>query len=124
VIGSEKQQIRYGVFRPLLSVLGLGPAFSGVERVEDNLRVFMGWGFRSTIPVASITGAVIFRGMVGGIGVHGFGGAWLVSGAATGLVRLTIDPPARAQVVGFSVKLRQLTVSMEQPEEFLRSLGY
>jgi len=124
VIGNQKHQISYGVFRPLLSVMGLGPAFSGVTRVGNELRVAMGWGFRATVPLASITDAVPTHGMIGGIGVHGWRGSWLVNGAASGLVCLTIDPPVRAQVIGVPVTLKRLTLSMEQPEDFLRSLGY
>ena len=63
--------IRYGVFRPLLSVLGMGPAFSGVVIDGDHLRVRMGRPFSADAPLSSVTGARRRRGLVGGIGVHG-----------------------------------------------------
>lgn len=115
-------RFRYGVVRPLLSVLGIGPAFSRVELDGDRLLVRMGWAFRANIPLASVTGARPYRGFVGGIGVHGWRGRWLVNGAATGLVQVDIDPPARAYVCGVPVRLRMVRLSMESPDELLAAL--
>jgi hypothetical protein len=114
---------RYGALRLLLSVLGMGPAFSSVEVDDDSLRVRMGWAFRTTIAVRHITDVRARQGLVGGIGVHGWGGRWLVNGAATGLVTLTIDPPGHASVIFIAVRLRELTVSLEDPDAFLAALG-
>jgi hypothetical protein len=113
---------RYGVFRPLLSVLGGGPGVSSVELGADELRVRMGWWFSADIPRSSITGVSPYRGMVGGIGVHGWRGRWLVNGAAKGIVTIDIDPPARARVMGVPVRLRTLMVSVEAPEELIAAL--
>lgn len=115
--------IRYGVFRPLLSVLGGGPGFSGVTLDGDRLRVRMGWMFRADVAVTSIAGAERHRGLVGGIGVHGWRGTWLVNGSAKGVVSVRVDPPARARVLGVPVKLRTLQVSLEEPEAFLAALS-
>lgn len=115
--------IRYGLFRPLLSVMGAGPSLSGVSLDGDHLGVRMGWAFRADIPLASVTGAERFRGLVGGIGVHGWRGTWLVNGSATGVVNIHIDPPAPAKVLGFPVKLRTLQVSVEEPDELLAALS-
>jgi len=38
-----------------------------------------------------------------GIGVHGFGGNYLVNGKANGIVTLEIEPTARAFVIGIPV---------------------
>lgn len=114
--------IRYGLFRPLLSVLGAGPAFSRVELDGEQLRVRMGPSFRADIPLASITGVTPFEGLVGGIGVHGWRGRWLVNGAASGIVTIVIDPPVRAWVLGVPVKLRTLHVSVQSPEELMAAL--
>jgi hypothetical protein len=115
--------IRYGVFRPLLWVTGAGPRASGVTIEGDRLRVRMGWMFRADIPLASITGAARHTGMVGGIGVHGARGVWLVNGGIRGVVRIYIDPPANARVLGVPVRLRELQVSVESPEELLDALS-
>ena len=115
--------IRYGVFRPLLSVLGAGPAFSRVQVEGDRVRVRMGWLFRADIPRTSIAGVHRYSGLVGGIGVHGWRGRWLVNGAARGLVTIDVDPPARARVGGVPVRLRTLQVSVESPQELMAALG-
>lgn len=120
---TQEFPIRYGVFRPLLSVLGGGPGFSGVSLDGDRLRARMGWMFRADIPRASITGAEPHHGLVGGIGVHGWRGTWLVNGSARGVVSIHIDPPAKARVLGVPVKLRTLQVSVEEPEELLAALS-
>ncbi|MDQ6726913.1 MAG: hypothetical protein M3066_12210 [Actinomycetota bacterium] len=114
--------IRYGMFRPLLSVLGAGPAFSGVDVDGSRMRARMGWWFRADVPRTSVTGARSYTGFVTGIGVHGWRGRWLVNGAARGLVDVDIDPPARAHVLGVPVRLRTLRVSVESPEELIAAV--
>jgi hypothetical protein len=56
-------------------------------------------------------------------GVHGLAGRWLVNGSSRGLVAVTIEPPARAFVVGFPVRLRVVTVSVEDPEGLIAYCG-
>ena len=113
---------RYGALRFLLNAMGMGPRFSRVALDSEVLRVRMGWAFVATVPLENITGAEGRSGPVGGIGVHGIGGRWLVNGAGTGLVVITIDPPVRARV-GVTVKLSQLTLSLEDPDAFVAALG-
>jgi len=115
--------MRYGVFRPLLSVLGAGPRFSGVTVDGDRLLVRMGWMFRAEVPRSSITGAKPHKGFVGGIGVHGGRGWWLVNGGIKGIVDITIDPPARARVLGVRARLKRLQVGVQSPEELLAVLS-
>ena len=114
--------MRYGMFRPLLTVMGAGPKYSKVEIDGDHLRVRMGPLFKAEVPLASITSVGPDTQMVGGIGAHGWRGNWLVNGAASGIVRIEIDPPARAKVTGVPVRLRILRVSMESPEELIAAL--
>ncbi len=120
---SQKFALRYGLFRPLLSLLGAGPAHSGVEVDDEWARVRMGFSFRADIPRASITGVRPFSGLVTGIGVHGWRGRWLVNGAARGLVTIDIDPPARAKVLGVPVRLRTLWVSVKAPDDLIAALS-
>jgi hypothetical protein len=107
---------RYGALLPLLAILGMGPRFSHVELSDDTLRVRMGWAFRATIPVHQITGVRQRTGLVGGIGVHGWRGRWLVNGATTGLVVIAVDPVVRVWAVGIPVHLRELTLSLQDPD--------
>ena len=115
--------IRYGAFRPLLSVMGGGPRFSGVTVDGDMLRVRMGWMFRAEVPLSSITGVKPHTGFVGGIGVHGGRGWWLVNGGIKGIVDITIDPPASARVLGVRARLRELQVGVQSPEELMAVLS-
>jgi hypothetical protein len=114
---------RYGALRPLLTVLGMGPGLSSIELDGDVLRVRMGWSFRAAIPVSQITDARTVEGPVGGIGVHGWRGRWLVNGTTTGLVAITMDPPVRAWAVGLPVHLHVLTLSVEDPDALVAALG-
>jgi hypothetical protein len=115
----KRYRISYGALGPLLTVLGLGRRFSFIERSGDQLHVKMGWGFRARFPVASIRSVTPYSGVAMGIGVHGFGGNYLVNGKANGIVTLEIEPTARAFVIGIPVKLRKLSVSLDEPEQFI-----
>jgi len=54
-----------------------------------------------------------------GIGGHGFGGNYLVNGKANGIVIFEIEPSAKAFVIVIPVKLRKLSVSLDEPEQFV-----
>lgn len=114
--------IRYGVFRPLLTALGLGPRFSRAELGGGRLVVRMGWGFQARAPLSAVRDCAPSSGLVGGIGIHGWRGAWLVNGAASGLVTIRFEPTQRARVLGVPVALRALRISLEDPEGFLAAL--
>ena len=120
---SRSFPIRYGVLRYLLVALRAGPRVSGVDIDGETLRVRMGWFFRAEVPLASITGARPDDQMVGGWGAHGWRGNWLVNGSSSGIVRIEIDPPAQAKVMGIRQRLSVLRVSVESPEELLDALS-
>jgi hypothetical protein len=115
----KRYTISYGALGPLLTLLGLGRRFSSIEKSGAQLHVRMGWGFRAKFPVASIRSVAPFTGVAMGIGVHGFGGNYLVNGKASGIVTLEIQPTARAFLLGIPVKLRKLSVSLDEPEQFI-----
>ncbi len=120
---SQEFPIRYGVFRPLFSVMGAGPRFSGVTVDADRLRVRMGWMFQAEVPLSSIAGVKRHTGFVGGIGVHGGRGWWLVNGGIKGIVEITIDPPVKARVLGVRARLNRLQVGVQAPEELMAVLS-
>src|SRR6187455_2580036 len=64
---------------PMFRLLGLGPARSGVWVGRDSLRVTMGWGFRAEIPRRAVREIGPDGAAVGGWGVHGWRGRWLVN---------------------------------------------
>lgn len=89
----------------------------------ENVSVVFGGSFRSSIPTSQIVALTPLRGRVLSIGVHGRDGRWLVNGAGSGIVELTIDPPAEAEInagpLSGSVELRTLRVSLEDPRRFI-----
>jgi len=116
-------QFRYGIMRPLLSVLGLGPRFSRVEVDDDTVRVQFGWGFRADIPKASVVNVRPEPGRIGGIGVHGWRGRWLVNGSALGLVGFDVVPAGSAHVIGAVSRLNHLRLSLDDPLAFAQRLA-
>jgi len=123
-IDGAETRLRYERwFLPLSVPLGLGPRHSEV-RVEGNvLHVRMGWAFSSDIPLGSIRSAAPSARPVTGWGVHGFRGDWLVNGSSNGIVELTIDPPARARVLGVPIPLKRLWISVTDPEALIEELS-
>jgi hypothetical protein len=122
-VADERFPISFGALRPLFVVLGLLPRLSYVERRGDELWVRMGWAFSSHFPVAAIASIAPYTGTVGGIGVHGFGGRWLVNGSASNIVAVTLSTPHRAYVLGFPVRLSELRLSLETPQRFISACG-
>jgi hypothetical protein len=105
-----------------MAVLGMSQRSSVVEVDADEVRVRMGWAFRAVIARPSIHGARADDGRVGGWGVHGWRGRWLVNGSARRIVAIDIEPPARARVCFVPVRLRELRVSVADREGFLAAL--
>jgi hypothetical protein len=123
IAGPARFPIRFGIFRWLLSLIGAGPRASYAELSGEVLRVRMGWTFRARIPIGSVTRAHRDGTMRWGVGVHGWRGRWLVNGSTKGIATVEIDPPVRAFVCGFPVRLRRLHVSLDDPDGFVAALG-
>ena len=109
--------------RVLMTPLGMGRRHSRVTLTPDHMEARLGWAFRATVPRPSITGAVAQERRVLSLGAHGWRGRWLVNGANSGLVTLTIQPPARARVLGVPIRLRELTVSVAVPSDLVGALA-
>jgi hypothetical protein len=106
----------------LLKVCAIPERRRHVDLDDDELVVHLGWAFHLGVPRASVVAALPDHGRIGGIGAHGWAGTWLVNTTSKGLVRLELDPPGRATVVGFPVTVRVLRVSLAEPEAFLASV--
>lgn len=112
--------------RILMTVLACGPGASRVIVDDDVVEVRMGWAFRSRFDRTAVASARSWppeqrRPM--SRGAHGWGGRWLVNGSGDGLVTITLDPPARAHTIGIAVQLRELTVSVEDPDALVGELS-
>ena len=124
--GTVQYSFSYGsVAQPLLAVLGCGPRFSRVVVDGAAVDVRMGWSFRARVPRRAVAGAAPWptdRRRPWSRGAHGWRGRWLVNGSAAGLVVLTIDPPAHARVLGIPVTVRELVVSVTEPDALVSEL--
>ena len=107
----------------LLGLLGHGRRLSRITVDAGTVHVRMGLAFRASLPLGTVVEVAPYDGRVWGWGVHGWRGRWLVNGSSHGLVTLTLEPPAPARVLGIPVRLRQLIVSLEDPEGFLAQVG-
>lgn len=106
----------------LSSVLLLPPSAAYID-VSEDIVVRMGWAFRASFPRAFVVRASLHPGSVISRGVHGFGGRWLVNGSSQGLVALELAPEQRGRVLGVPMRLRELLVSVEQPEALIDYLN-
>jgi hypothetical protein len=109
------------LFRGLL----ISPANASVELADDTIHVGMGWAFSARIPRRLVAKAGLGRPPALRLtaGAHGWGGRWLVNGSADGIVTMDLSERARAFVSGFPIRLKELSVSLEDPEGFLSALG-
>jgi hypothetical protein len=108
----------------LLGLMGHGRRLSRIQVDDRGIQVCMGLGFRTNIPHASVVSVVdVGHRRVLGWGVHGWRGRWLVNGSSSGLVTIGLEPPVRAKVLGFPVRLRELTVSVVEPAALVADLG-
>jgi hypothetical protein len=115
--------IRFGALKPLFVVTGLTPSRSYVNVGPEVVRVRMGWSFSADIPRRSSRSARRVAEKRWSIGVHGWRGRWLVNGARGPLVAIEIDPPVRARVLGFPVRLEELLVSVDEPDALAVALS-
>jgi hypothetical protein len=110
--------------RVLLGAILIRPPDCYVQIDSDSIEVRMGWGFRARFARSSVARVSPgIRGMLLGLGIHGFAGRWLVNGSLDGLVSLQLSPVQRAYVLGVPVKLRELQVSLEDPDALLALLA-
>lgn len=109
----------YGI---LSTALFLPPSSSYVEVNGGEVRVRMGWAFRSCFPKAVVTLVAEMHERPLSRGVHGFAGRWLVNGSGRGILTIDLTPTQRGYVMGFPVRLRQLMVSVAEPAALAAAL--
>ncbi|SRR5260221_13629062 len=107
----------------LSTAVFLPPSGARVEINGDQVRVRMGWAFRAQFSRTAVTAAGETHERPLSRGVHGFAGRWLVNGSGRGIVRIDLDPPQRAYMMGLPIRLRQLLVSVAEPAMLARALG-
>lgn len=111
--------------RVLFRCLLIWPSSSYLEFDGETLRVRMGWAFSARIPRGLVARAgpgkppfIRFTA-----GAHWWGrGRWLVNGSPDGIVDVELSEPVRAFCI-VPIRLKVLSVSLEDPEGFLAALG-
>ena len=117
---AQRFEIRFDSwYRALSSALFLPPSRSFVELTEVDVHVHMGWAFDARFPRSAISSAQRSELSTISRGVHGWGGRWLVNGSGRGLVSLVLEPEQRGRVMGVPVRLRELLVSVEDPDALI-----
>ncbi len=112
-------------YEPLSSLLLLPPESAFVEIRDDEVLVRMGWAFRTSFLRSTVASASPTERFVASRGVHGWAGRWLVNGSAAGLVAIRLAPTQEAHVMGVGVSLRELIVSVDEPEALAAAVsGY
>lgn len=105
-----------------MSILGLTPRGSWVEVENGLLRARLGWAFALEAPLESMRFAERESRRVWSWGIHGWRGKWLVNGSSSGLVRVDFSPPARARTGPVPIRVRELTVSVDDPDGLVAAL--
>jgi hypothetical protein len=121
----QRFPIRFDAWYRMLSrALFLPPSSSYVEVSEREVRVRMAWAFRSHFPRSAVAVTTKTDKKPLSRGVHGFAGRWLVNGSAEGILIIHLSPAQRGYVMGFPVRLRELMVSVAEPEALAAALRH
>jgi hypothetical protein len=116
-IQSQRFPLRFDRWYGVLSrTLFLPPESSYVEVDERQVSVRMSWAFRSSFPLSAVVAVDALNYRPLSRGVHGFAGRWLVNGSGDGILTITLEPLQKGYVMGFPIGLRQLMVSVAEPE--------
>lgn len=110
-------------YRILSTIVGLPPSGAYVAVGQGRVEVRMGWAFRSHFPLSAIESVSKLATRPLSRGVHGFGGRWLVNGAGAGILVLRFSPIQRCYVVGVPARLRELLVSVDDPDKVAAAVG-
>jgi len=109
-------------YRVLSSALLLFPTDSYVQIADGEVECRMGWAFRARFPQGAVARVERLRNKPLSRGVHGFGGRWLVNGSGDRVLAIGLAPTQRAYVLGVPVRLRQLLVSVDDPDALAQLL--
>ena len=121
-MATRRFPIRFTGLSRAMIALGLSPSRSWVEVGDDLLRVRMSWAFSLDARLVNVRDARPVTGRVGGWGVHGWRGRWLVNGSSSGLVRIDLSQPVRGRMGPIPIGVRQLRVSVEDPDGLVAAL--
>lgn len=93
-----------------------------MEVDDEGVSVRMAWGFSTRFPLSSVAGTSRLDSSPISRGVHGFAGRWLVNGSGDRILVIDLQPTQRARVLGVPVRLKQLLVSVDDPDALAERL--
>jgi hypothetical protein len=115
--------IRFTGANQMMGVVGMTPSRCYVDVDDTHVRVRMGMWFELDTERSVVRSAEPDHERVLGWGVHGWRDRWLVNGSSSGIVRLTLDPSARAWMGPVPPRVRVLRVSVEDPDGLIAALA-
>ena len=119
-----RHPIKLGAWYPLLALLGATRRRSYVD-VDEGVVTFRLGAWRLRVPRADVADAAPARWpWYGGIGWRIGPGTVGLIGSLAGVVRVTLSTPHRTRVVFIPVRMRQVFVSLENPESFIADLNW
>ncbi len=123
ITGGKRFPIRFDAwYRILSSGLFIPPSRSYVEIDGEDVVVRMAWAFSARFSRAAVRAAAPLARKPMSRGVHGLLGRWLVNGSGDGIVAMDLNPPQRGYTLGIPVRLRQLMVSVDDPQALADAL--
>ncbi len=114
-------------YRPLATVLGIGPKRTIIRLDNSTLHVKHGWMFTIDVPAEHIASARQMARRPLAWGIHPMGDAWMVNGSRDGIVELKFSHPATSKSVQMLSttwgEVRCLYLSLTDPDGFIAALG-
>ena len=113
-------------YRPLATVLGMGPKRTMIRVDDDTLHIKHGWMFRIDVPLKDIKSAHLVSGRPLAWGIHPMGDSWMVNGSRDGIVELKFAHPVTSKSVQLMSsswgEVRSLYISLANPDSFIAAL--
>jgi hypothetical protein len=107
----------------VLTLMGLRPRASYIELDDDLVRVRLGWAFHTSFNRYRIESAERTPDVLMTAGAHGWRGRWLVNGASGPIVTIRLREPVSAFALGFPIRLREIAVSVADPDALIAALS-
>jgi hypothetical protein len=108
--------------RVLATLFGGREAHATVTAAD--LVVRYGVMYRIDVPLSAVRSATrTERSWWWGIGAHGWKRRWVVNGSSRDLVLLTLEPEQRGWTLGIPVRVRELVLSVLDPDAFIAAVG-
>ncbi len=113
-------------YRPVATVIGLGPKRTVIRVADGTLQIRHGWAFRLDVPLENIRSARLWPKRPFAWGVHPGGDIWLVNGSRDGIVELVFTRPVTSKSVKLMAndwaEVRTLYLSLEEAENFVAAV--